>query len=799
MDKDRTLLASGSGSDTGPRERQIGHYKLLSRLGEGGMGVVWLAEQETPRREVALKVIKAGMDTKQVIARFETERQALAVMDHPNIARVIDAGETERARPYFVMEYVKGEAITAYCDRNRLTTRQRLELFIQVCEGVQHAHQKAVIHRDLKPSNILVTVQGDRPVPKIIDFGVAKATSQRLTERTLFTELGQLIGTPEYMSPEQAEMTGTDIDTRTDVYSLGVVLYELLTGVLPFDAKELRSGGLAEIQRRIREEEPSKPSIRVSSLGETSTEVARRRRVDASSLAKRLRGDLDWITLKALAKDRTRRYSSASDFAADIERYLRSEPIRARPPSRLYRLQKLIWRNRVASAASLVVLVTLVGSSVSLGVLASRLAEERDRASSEAAVAREVSSFLKSLFLVSDPQQARGREVSARELLDQGAQRIAELDAQPQVQFTMMMTIGQVYESLGHYEEAKEFLEKSLRRAPSSGERIDALRHLGSLFTSTGDYEEAAGHLRSAREEAERHYGSGSDELSSILLREATLLSDLGRYQEAEAILRRLVRDDEARGGEVTSRRVSIHMELATLLNELVRFEDAEKEFERALSLEAERGGTDSPRLTLILNNLGNLKKDQGQLDEAASYYRRALEQQEKVFGPNHPDVGRSTGNLGNVLLEQGDLDGAEALYERTLSIMESGLGPDHPDLAKVYGQLGVLNWQRGDVEVGINTLIKGGEILEASLGSDNLEVALFKSILGELYRLSGQAEKAVQPYREALEVRSRQLPHDSERVKETVEGLVSALRELGRQQEADEFEERFAIGSHPR
>ncbi|MBN2256583.1 MAG: serine/threonine protein kinase, partial [Anaerolineaceae bacterium] len=290
----------------------IGNYRIIQKLGEGGMGEVFEAEQTAPlRRRVALKIIKWGMDTKQVVARFQSERQALALMDHPHIAKVYDAGATDQGRPYFVMECVKGVPITEYCDTHRLNNRQRLELFIQVCEGVQHAHQKGVIHRDIKASNVLVMIQDDRPVPKIIDFGVAKAVSQKLAERTVFTEMGQLIGTPEYMSPEQAEMSGLDIDTRTDVYSLGVLLYELLVGVLPFESKDLRSAGFDEIRKKIREEEPLKPSTRLTSPGFDTHHAMKSRRTDLSTLTKQLKGELDWVTMKAMAKDRTRRYASA--------------------------------------------------------------------------------------------------------------------------------------------------------------------------------------------------------------------------------------------------------------------------------------------------------------------------------------------------------------------------------------------------------------------------------------------------------------------------------------------------------
>ncbi|MFQ5505723.1 MAG: protein kinase, partial [Planctomycetota bacterium] len=357
--------SSGPGPDT---PKRIGPYKLLHVLGEGGMGTVFLAEQTEPvRRRVALKLIKLGMDTREVIARFEAERQALAIMNHPNIARVLDAGSSVDGRPYFVMENVPGISLTSYCEKHRLRLGARLDLFLQVCAGVQHAHQKGIIHRDIKPSNILVQIRDGKPVPKIIDFGVAKATDHRLTERTLYTEEGRIIGTPEYMSPEQAEMTGLNVDTRTDIFSLGVILYELLVSALPFDPTELRQAGYFEIQRKIREDDPPKPSTRVSSLGAELTGAADRRQTDNASLVKELRGDLDWICMKAIEKDPTRRYQSASEFAADIERHLRHEPVQASPPSASYRLKKLLRRHRgqVAGAAS-VLLALVIGLIVSI-------------------------------------------------------------------------------------------------------------------------------------------------------------------------------------------------------------------------------------------------------------------------------------------------------------------------------------------------------------------------------------------------------------------------------------------------
>ncbi len=437
---------------------KIDSFQILELLGSGGMGDVYLAEQKTPiKRLVALKVIKLGMDTEEVIARFESERQALAMMNHPNVARIFETGSTENGLPYFVMEHVPGEMITSYCDRHKLELKDRLHLFISVCQAIHHAHQKGIIHRDIKPSNILVTVQDGKAVAKVIDFGVAKAIQKNLSEKTLFTKQGRMVGTPSYMSPEQAEMTGLNIDTTSDVYSLGILLYEMLVGVLPFEERQLREAGMAEMHRIIRDVDPSRPSTKISHMGDQAIEKAKNRKLTPKVLCKLVHGELDWITMRAMEKDRTRRYQSASELAIDIERYLTNQPVLAHRPSATYQLRKLIARHKVRAGLLTLLVVVLAGSVVGMSIQAGRVARERDRAlaaeqrtRTEAETATEISQFLVGLFEVSDPSEARGNSITAREILDRGAVRIGEtLADQPEVQGRLMETMGNVYMNLG--------------------------------------------------------------------------------------------------------------------------------------------------------------------------------------------------------------------------------------------------------------------------------------------------------------------------------------------------------------
>jgi serine/threonine protein kinase/tetratricopeptide (TPR) repeat protein len=504
--------------------QKIGRYKILEKVGEGGCGVVYVAEQTEPvRRRVALKVIKLGMDTKQVVARFEAERQALAMMDHPNIAKVLDAGTTETGRPYFIMELVRGIRITDYCDQNKLPTRERLELFIKICQAIQHAHQKGIIHRDIKPSNILVTLHDGVPVPKVIDFGIAKATEGRLTDATVYTQLHQFIGTPAYMSPEQAEMSGLDVDTRSDIYSLGVLLYELLTGKTPFDANELMSQGIDAMRKTIREKEPVKPSTKLHTLqGEELTTTAKRHGVDVPKLVSQLRGDLDWIVMKCLEKDRTRRYETANGLAVDIKRHLNNETVVARPPSSAYRFQKLVRRNKLTFAAIGAVICALV-----LGIIGTSLGLVRaERQRREAEVARKLAEqrFLSASHFVED-------------MFQQVAPKFQDLIGATEAQQALAQISLNFLESLGGTNEGDQAYEGEL--AKLDGQLSAAL---GDPFAANtiGDYTNAlrfASQSLAIQQNLVRTHPNDQESLRQLAFAEdqvGSILEGLGRSTEAK-------------------------------------------------------------------------------------------------------------------------------------------------------------------------------------------------------------------------------------------------------------------------
>jgi non-specific serine/threonine protein kinase/serine/threonine-protein kinase len=691
---------------------QIGPYRLIRKVGEGGMGQVWQVRQDAPiRRTAALKLIKLGMDTKDVLARFESERQALAMMDHPNIAHVFDAGATDEGRPYFAMEFVEGVPIHRFCDDEKLTMRERLQLFLPVCEGVQHAHQKGIIHRDIKPTNVLVSFQDGRSLPKVIDFGVAKATEHRLTEKTVYTQMGVLIGTPEYMSPEQASMTEVGVDTRTDVYSLAVMLYELLVGALPFDPKGFRKGGFDEIRRRIREDEPRKPSTRVSALGEESVAVARRRRTDVRTMRKQLRGDLDWITMRGLEKERARRYPSPSELAADIRRHLKHEPVVASPPSKLYRAKKFVRRHRMGVAMTMAVFLLVAGFGVRESIQANQIARERDRASQEAETAQQISDFLLGLFQVSDPSESRGNSVTAREMLDRGAERIrAELVEQPLVQARLMSTMGVVYYQLGLYQESEPLLEESL----ATRRELLGPRHLDTVES---------------------------------LSRLANLYFVQSRYDETEPLYMELLEARRELLGEDHYDTMGSTYNLGNLYKNQWRLEEAEPYLKQALESMRRVLGDEDPGTLYPMGSLSNLYALQGRAEEAIETCREILDIRRRVLGVDHPLTLGSMNNLGNTYRMVGRYEEAEEILKETREAQTRILGAEHPDTMTAETNLAVLYWAQKRYAEAEQAYLEVLALERKVLGESHLRTLYNMSSLASVYADQGRYAEA-----EALE-----------------------------------------------
>ncbi len=643
---------------------QIGSYKILEPVGEGGMGVVYKAEQREPiRRIVALKLIKLGMDTKEVIARFEAERQALAVMDHPNVAKVHDAGATEQGRPYFVMEFVSGEPITNYCDKHKLTIKQRLELFAQVCEAVQHAHTKGIIHRDIKPTNVLVTLQDGKPVPKVIDFGVAKAISHRLTERTMFTTAGQLVGTPEYMSPEQAEMSGLDVDTRTDIYSRGVLLYELLTGALPFDPKSLRAAAHHEIQRMIREVDPPRPSTRLSGLGDSAREIAQRRQMRIDELTKQLKSELEWIPLKAMRKDRADRYRTAHELADDVCNYLTGKALLAAPESRMYRLRKFLKRNRgPVTAATLIVGAIMLGL---IGTAAGFIRAERREKQFIAKLAELAASTNERAILQTSLGKLPDADALLRQAIDQSRR---ELGDDHRITLSLMSNLAYVLRQEGRLAEAeplnREVLERRRRvLGEDDPETLYSINNLGVLLLNQHRLAEAESLLHEALKRSRRINGPDHSQTLTALNNMAMFLKLKGKLGEAEPLYRdALARRRRLLGDDDRETLISMNS-LGALLRDQKRYSDAEPLLHEALARRRKRFGDEDAETIMSMHDVGVLFRAQGRLNQAEPLFREALELRRRVLGVDHPDTLGSLYTLARLLQQTSRGIEADPLY----------------------------------------------------------------------------------------------------------------------------------------
>jgi serine/threonine protein kinase/tetratricopeptide (TPR) repeat protein len=777
----------------GPGSR-IGPYKLHQLIGEGGFGSVFMAEQEKPvSRKVALKIIKLGMDTRQVVARFEQERQALAIMDHPNIARVLDAGATETGRPFFVMELVKGEPLVEYADKNKLSIGDRLELFAQVCNAVQHAHTKGIIHRDIKPSNILVSTQDGAPHPKVIDFGIAKATASKLTERTLFTEHRQFIGTPEYMSPEQAEGS-LDIDTRTDVYSLGVLLYELLTGTTPFTGKELRSAAIGELQRIIRDVEPPKPSTRLSSNTETIASVAARRQTEPKRLGVILRGELDCIVMKALEKDRGRRYETPSGLAADIRRYLSGEAVVAAPPSSAYRFKKFVKRHRVVVSAGSAVAAALLIGMIAFAWQFKVASEQRDAAVAAEKAEAEQRKAAEAARADAVAQQARAEQQEA-----EAKKQTAIAEAVARFQTDMLASVDpdelprdpETDEPLRDRVTVIQAIEAAVRRLDEGSLKDQPLVEsrvrstIGVTLRELARYNDSERNLRKSLALARASLTAGHQDIGTSLNDLATVLQDQNKLDEAEALFREALAIDRANHPSGSRILATSLNNLAMLLQDQNKLDEAESLYREALEVWRAIHPEGHPGRASVLTNLGFLLYSQNKVDEAEPHFREALDIDRASLPEGHPTLAISLGNLAAVLQNQNKLAEAEPLVREALDIYRASLPARHPEIAIGLNNLGNLLTAREKFAEAEPLAREAIDIWRESLPAGHPNIAKGLNNLALLLQGQNKLDQAEPLFREALEIFRQTLPAGHESIASTVSNLAHAQQALGQTAEA--------------
>jgi eukaryotic-like serine/threonine-protein kinase len=840
--RDDPATATSGALSEGPGTR-IGQYKLLQLIGEGGFGSVFLAQQEHPvQRKVALKVIKLGMDTRQVVARFEQERQALAILDHPNIAKVFDAGATDTGRPFFVMELCTGEPIDAYSDRHNLSLRQRLELFALVCSAVQHAHTKGLIHRDIKPSNILVSALDDGLSVKVIDFGIAKATASKLTEKTVFTQQRELIGTPEYMSPEQAEGS-MDIDTRTDVYSLGVLLYQLLTGTTPFRGSDLHSAAYAEIQRIIREVDPPRPSTRLSENNQTVATIAAHRRSDPGKLRSALRGELDWIVMKCLEKERSRRYETANGLALDVRRYLAGESVHAAPPSAAYRTRKFIRRNRAGVAAAAAVGVALIAGAGAFAWQANIARGQRDRAvaaeaesKSRADELQQVADFqakmlgqidandageklmadLRDRFAkalekanVADELRSSRTSVFATDLNEVNATdaAVAMIDRtilkpsiksiddgfkeQPLVDASLRTALADLYKGLGLYREALELQEKAaatrVKLLGLDDERtLKARDRVADLYLELGRIPESLEIHRETCERSTRLHGPDSRLTLTRMSNLGNTLRIQSKFAEAEPLLRQAL-DGRRRalGNEAIETLISLNTYGQVLIAQ-GRVAETEPYWREAQETGKRVLGPDNPDTLIWTANMGGLMGELGRPEDALKYYTEAYEGFRRVRGEEHPYTLACLTSASQYLGRLGRLDEAADALERIVAAQRRTLGPENPSTLTTLMSLGTVQRQQGKLAESVDTLRTAVDLRRKVFGTDSVQtIDALGPYADSLYWSEREAE-ALPAYREQLALAERNLGPDHPLTLSARSGLGNILTVMGRLDEAE-------------
>ncbi len=762
-------IFSGSAADYIPADKIIiegrifGNYRAVRQIGTGGMGTVFLAERADGvyEQKVALKIVKPGMNTGEIISRFESERQILARLQHPNIARLIDGGISDTGLPYFTMEYVEGKPITEYCDDKNLSIENRLKLFKKVCEAVLYAHQNLVIHRDIKPGNILV--KGDGTV-KLLDFGIAKVFVEEENQESL-TLTGMRVMTPEYASPEQVR--GEPVSTATDIYSLGIILYQLLSGCPPY---EIRATSALELEKAICLTEPQKPSIIITKVSypgsgdasKTSTGyITSKRSTSLAKLRKRISGDLDNICLTAIRKEPERRYASIAQFISDIENHLNGLPVSARKSTAAYRTRKFIQRHKTGVFAAAAALIIIASMTTYYTV---RLAGERDRAQLEADKSKKVSEFLTGIFQLSDPEYSKGESITARELLDNGVKKIEnELSGQPEVLADMLEVTGNVYKSLGMYKTALDLINRAYKLNDSimgenSPETVKTLNDLANLNYDMGDYDAAIEKFRKAIGQRKNIFGEESPETAESMNDLAMVLRDEGKYDESEKLLSSALAIRKEKLSANSSETAQTMSSLALVKKDKAEYKDAEKLFKESLAISEKLYGKVHPAVTETLGNLAVLLQETGRYEEASKIFNEVLEIDKKLFGELHPTISTDLFNLASNKALMGDLDGAEKLYSENLSLDEKLLGKDHPYIALDMNNLAGIYNDKGDYEEAEKLYKQSLELNRKIYGNEHVEVATNLSNLGVLYSRWGKLNKAEPLLKSALKMRIKLL-----------------------------------------